>query len=75
VYAITRDFHLIVLHPTTGVELSRTNLRKRADEDWKPGYVDVAGRFVSVERMTGGGPEQPDDRYYAGPTPIVLAGV
>jgi outer membrane protein assembly factor BamB len=75
VYAITRDFHLIVLHPTTGVELSRTNLRKRASEDWQPGYVHVAGRFVAVERLTGGVPWEPDDRYYAGPTPVVLAGV
>jgi outer membrane protein assembly factor BamB len=74
-YAVTRDLHLVVLHPTLGVELSRTDLRKREDERWKPGFVHTAGRFVAVERTTGGVPAEPDDRYYAGSTPVVLAGV
>jgi outer membrane protein assembly factor BamB len=74
-YAITKDLHLVVLHPTLGVELSRTDLRRRKDELWKPGFVHTAGRFVAVERITGGPPAEPDDRYYAGATPVVLAGV
>jgi hypothetical protein len=74
-YAITLDLHLVVLHPTTGVELSRTDLRKREGELWQPGFVHTAGRFVVVERITGGVPAEPDDRYYVGPTPVVLAGV
>jgi hypothetical protein len=28
-----------------------------------------------VERPTGGSPKESDDRYYAGGTPVVLAGV
>jgi hypothetical protein len=75
VYAITLDLQLIVLHPTTGVELSRVDLRSRADERWVPGYVYVAGRFVAVERTTGGVPGEPDDRFYLGATPVLLVGV
>lgn len=74
-YAIDTNLNLVVLHPLLGVELSRTDLRKTPDELWKPGLVFVAGRFVAVERLTGGRPSEPDDRYYAGSTPVVLAGV
>jgi hypothetical protein len=74
-YAITSKLELVVLHPTLGVELSRTDLRKRPDERWVPGFVHTAGRFVAVERTTGGSPKESDDRYYAGVTPMVLAGV
>jgi outer membrane protein assembly factor BamB len=74
-YAINSELQLVVLHPTLGVELSRTDLRKRENEQWKPGFVHTAGRFVAVERLTGGVPQEPDDRYYAGATPVVLAGV
>jgi outer membrane protein assembly factor BamB len=74
-YAIDEKLNLVVLHPTLGVELSRTDLKKRPDELWVPGLVHVAGRFVAVERLTGGPPSEPDDRYFAGATPVVLAGV
>lgn len=74
-YAIDKKLNLVVLHPTNGVELSRTDLKKRPDEVWKPGLVHVAGRFVAVERLTGGSPKEPDDRYFLGSTPVVLAGV
>ena len=74
-YAITRKLELVVLHPTLGVELSRTDLKKTPDERWVPGFVHTAGRFVVVERTTGGSPKETDDRYYSGPTPVVLAGV
>jgi outer membrane protein assembly factor BamB len=75
VYAITMDMRLVVLHPATGVELSRTDLRKRPNEQWVTGYVAVFGRFVAVERTTGGSPRETDDRYYYGTTPVVIAGV
>ena len=75
VYAIDDNLNLVVLHPTSGVELSRTDLKKVPDERWVPGLVHVAGRFVAVERLTGGSPEEPDDRYFLGSTPVVLAGV
>jgi outer membrane protein assembly factor BamB len=75
VYAITEDLELVVLHPATGVDLSHIDLRKRAGERWVPGFVSVAGRFVAVERTTGGDPSESDDRYYVGSTPVVLAGV
>lgn len=75
VYAIDDNLYLVVLHPTSGVELSRTDLKKRPDERWVPGLVHVAGRFVAVERLTGGSPQEPDDRYFLGSTPVVLAGV
>jgi outer membrane protein assembly factor BamB len=74
-YAITSKLELVVLHPTLGVELSRTDLRKDAGERWVPGFVHTAGRFVAVERTTGGSPKETDDRYYSGSTPVVLAGV
>jgi hypothetical protein len=74
-YAIDEHLNLVVLHPTRGVELSRTDLKKRPDEQWVPGLVHVAGRFVAVERLTGGPPQEPDDRYFLGSTPVVLAGV
>jgi hypothetical protein len=75
VYAIDANLNLVVLHPTLGVELSRTDLRERPEERWVPGMVHAAGRFVAVERLTGGSPAEPDDRYYSGSTPVVLAGV
>lgn len=75
VYVITEDFRLVVLHPATGVELSRTDLRKVSNEQWVPGFVHVAGRFIAIERTTGGNLGESDDRYYYGTTPIVLAGV
>jgi outer membrane protein assembly factor BamB len=76
VYVLTDDLHLVVLHPTTGVELSRTDLRKRGDERWVSGLVFVAGRFVAVERITRvNAADESDERYYFGPTPVVLAGV
>jgi outer membrane protein assembly factor BamB len=71
----TTDLQLVVLHPTTGVELSRTDLRKNAGELWVAGQVFVSGRFVAIERTTGGAWSEPDDRYYFGTTPVVLAGV
>jgi hypothetical protein len=74
-YAITWDLQLVVLHPTLGVELSRTDLRKNPKEKWYPGFVHAAGRFVAVERITGGPPAESDDRYFVGATPVVLAGV
>ncbi len=74
-YAIDKKLNLVVLHPTLGVELSRTDLKKRPDEVWVPGLVHTAGRFVAVERLTGGSPKEPDDRYFLGSTPVVLAGV
>jgi hypothetical protein len=74
-YAITSKLELVVLHPTLGVELSRTDLKERPEERWVPGFVHTAGRFVVVERTTGGSPKESDDRYYAGGTPVVLAGV
>jgi len=75
VYAITDEMRLVVLHPATGVELSRTDLRRRPDEDWTAGFVHVAGRFVAVERTTGGSLRETDERYYIGVTPVVVAGV
>ncbi|GIJ51264.1 hypothetical protein Val02_81500 [Virgisporangium aliadipatigenens] len=75
VYVITPDFRFVVLHPATGVELSRTDLRKDPGELWKVGHVHVAGRFVAVERITGAKETASDDRYYTGPTPVVMAGV
>ncbi|GAA1025920.1 hypothetical protein GCM10009557_01710 [Virgisporangium ochraceum] len=74
-YAIDDKLNLVVLHPTLGVELSRTDLKERPDEVWVPGLVHTAGRFVAVERLTGGSPKEPDDRYFLGSTPVVLAGV
>jgi outer membrane protein assembly factor BamB len=74
-YAIDANLNLVVLHPTNGIELSRTDLKKRPDEMWVPGLVHMAGRFVAVERLTGGSPKEPDDRYFLGSTPVVLAGV
>jgi hypothetical protein len=74
-YAIDENLYLVVLHPTRGVELSRTDLKKVPDERWVPGLVHVADRFVAVERLTGGSPQEPDDRYFLGSTPVVLAGV
>jgi outer membrane protein assembly factor BamB len=75
VYAITPDLRFVVLHPATGVELSRTDLRQVPNEQWKIGHVHVAGRFVAVERITGAKETAPDERYYTGPTPVVMAGV
>jgi outer membrane protein assembly factor BamB len=75
VYAITRDYRLIVLHPVTGVELSRTDLRRNPGDEWKVGFVHVAGRFVAVERVTGAGSLQTDEQYYYGVSPVVTAGV
>jgi hypothetical protein len=74
-YAIDDKLNLVVLHPTLGVELSRTDLKKEPGELWAPGLVHVAGRFVAVEKLTGGPPSESDDRYFAGATPVVLAGV
>jgi outer membrane protein assembly factor BamB len=75
-YVVTTDLHLVVLHPKTGVELSRTDLRKSAGERWVPGLVHIAGRFVAIERITRAQAEdESDNRYYVGPTPVVLAGV
>jgi hypothetical protein len=74
-YAITSKLELVVLHPTLGVELSRTDLRKYPEERWVPGFVHTAGRFVVVERTTGGSTNESDERYYAGVSPVVVAGV
>jgi outer membrane protein assembly factor BamB len=76
VHAVTADNYVVVLHPTSGIELGRTDLRKRATERWEVGQAYVAGRFVVIERVTRiAAWDEPDDRYYVGPTPVVLAGV
>jgi outer membrane protein assembly factor BamB len=75
VYAITRDYWLMVLNPATGAELSRTHLRDSDNENWLPGQVHVAGRFVVIERVNRTGTSATDEQYYFTSTPVVLVGV
>jgi hypothetical protein len=75
IYAMTNDFQMVLLHPTTLIEVSRVDLRRRANENWQVGFVDVVGHMVIIERTTGGSPNETDDRYYFGPSPVVIASV
>ena len=77
VFGLTSDFRLVVLHPATGRKLSETDLLRRrpSTEKWVVGYVDVVDQMVVVERTTTANPRESDDRYYYGPSPVVIAGV
>lgn len=74
VYAVTRNFNLMVFDPRTGQEIARLGLRGLDTRDWTAGHVYLHDGYVAVERLTGK-PRDGDDRYYYGATPVVLAGV
>ena len=74
VYAVTRNFNLMVFDPRTGQEIARLGLRGLDTRDWTAGHVYLHDGYVAIERLTGK-PRDGDDRYYYGATPVVLAGV
>jgi outer membrane protein assembly factor BamB len=71
VYAITRQYDLIVLDPATGMLLMRLDLRGRDVRDWTAGHVYIHGQYVAIERLTGKAGDSDQRRFY-GPTPILL---
>jgi hypothetical protein len=60
VYLLTRRHTMVVLDPSSGLELSRFPVdRVGAPTDWEPGYVHASDRFVVVERLSPDLPVRP----------------
>ena len=74
VYAVTRNFNLMMFDPRTGLEIARLGLRGTDTRDWTAGHVYLHGGYIAIERLTGR-PRDSDDRYFYGATPVVLAGI
>jgi hypothetical protein len=74
VYAVTRRYTLQVYDPATGTVLRQLNLRGPDPRPWRVGHVLIHDGYVAVERLAGT-PDQPDNRYFYGPQPVVLMAV
>ena len=72
---LTAARHLQEITPLTGEVAVDFPLAVGTEKlDWRPGLFDVSDGYVAVERLTAGGPADPDapDHYFT-PETVVLA--
>jgi outer membrane protein assembly factor BamB len=73
---LTAGRHLQEVDPRTGETAVDFPLRVGTEElNWKPGRFAVADGYVAIERLTTGGPADPDapDHYFTPETVIIAA--
>jgi hypothetical protein len=73
---LTPGGHLVEIDPHTGVATADFPLQVGTEKlTWVPGRYRVADGFVAIERLTAGGPTNPDapDHYFTQQTVILAA--
>jgi outer membrane protein assembly factor BamB len=70
VYAVSRRDNLLVFDAVTGSLRSRLRMRYTETGRYGTGQVYLRGHYLAIERITGK-PNESDNRYYFGATPVL----